>query len=66
MDCKLRFYSRKQKNNKFGMGHFIMAEHKCMFTRPNKYMFTRPMEQVYMGVMQYFSVCRDMSNAHIC
>lgn len=28
MDCKLRFYSRKQKNNKFGMGHFIMAEHK--------------------------------------
>lgn len=53
MDCKLRFYSRKQKNNKFGMGHFIMTEHK--------YMFTRPMEQVYMGVMQYFSVCRDMS-----
>lgn len=53
MDCKLRFYSRKQKNNKFGMGHFIMAEHK--------YMFTRPMEQVYMRLMQYFSVCRDMS-----
>lgn len=53
MDCKLRFYSRKQKNNKFGMGHFIMAEHKNMFTRP--------MEQVYMRVMQYFSVCRDMS-----
>lgn len=53
MDCKLRFYSRKQKNNKFGMGHFIMTEHK--------YMFTRPMEQVYMRVMQYFSVCRDMS-----
>lgn len=61
MDCKLRFYSRKQKNNKFGIGHFIMAEHKYMFTRPNKYMFTRPMEQVYMRVMQYFSVCRDMS-----
>lgn len=53
MDCKLRFYPRKQKNNKYGSGHFIMAEHK--------YMFTSPMEQVYMMVMQYFFACQDMS-----